>query len=254
MKIPEIPVIIASILIITSFSGCISSYGMDSDTVTPGVLTIGITPSLPPLEYYENGELKGYDIDLMKEIAYKMGLKPEFKIYSYEGAQKALLNGEIDCIPSTAISPERKEKMDFSRAYVQTYMVIAVFESSSYREIKDLNGKNVAVIKNTYTEDWANFYLGSTTANIKPYESVDSLMSDVESGNLDAVVTDQIHMDYYAHKNNLDARMISEKITIIYWAIAVKKGNNGLQDQINDALFELEEDEALYELRNKWYD
>uniref|UniRef100_A9AA88 Extracellular solute-binding protein family 3 n=1 Tax=Methanococcus maripaludis (strain C6 / ATCC BAA-1332) TaxID=444158 RepID=A9AA88_METM6 len=254
MKIPEILVITAAILIITSFSGCISSYGLESDTVKPGVLTVGITPGLPPLEYYEDGELKGYDIDLMKEIAHQMGLKLEFKVYSYEGAEKALLNGEIDCIPSTAVSPERKEKMDFSRAYIQTYMVIAVFERSSYHEIKDLNGKNVAVLKNTYSEDWADRYLGSIDANIKPYDSVDVLMSDVQSGNLDAVVTDQIHLDYYTKMNNVDSRAISEKITIAYWAIALKKDNKGLQNKINDALFELEEDEALYELRNKWYD
>ncbi|ABO34682.1 amino acid ABC transporter substrate-binding protein, PAAT family [Methanococcus maripaludis C5] len=253
MKIPPILIIIASILIITSFSGCISSYGAECDTVKPGVLTIGITPILPPLQYYEEGELKGYDIDLMKEIANKMGLEPEFKVYSYKGAEEALLNGEIDCIPSTTVSPERKERMEFSRAYLQTYMIVAVFENSPYTELKDLNGKKIAVFKDTYSEDWSYSYLGSIDAELISYESIDKLMSDIYSGNLDAVVTDQIHMDYYSEQNNFESRMISEKMTIVYWAVALKK-DNGLQDRINDALFELEQDEALYELKNKWYD
>ncbi|MBA2857806.1 polar amino acid transport system substrate-binding protein [Methanococcus maripaludis] len=254
MKIPTILVIISSILILTSFTGCTSSYGKEYSTVNPGVLTVGITPDMPPQQYYEDGELKGFDIDLMKEIADNMGLKPEFKIYEYGGAHEALLNGEIDCLPSMTISPERKKDMDFSRAYIQTYVVVAVFENSPYRELKDLNGKNIAVVTNTYTEDWAKEYLGSLNANIKSYDSVEGLVSDVYSGNIDAVVTDQIQLDYYSKQNNFESRLIFEKMTIEYWAIAVKKDNHNLQNEINDVLFELDENKALYELKNKWYD
>ncbi|WP_459201083.1 ABC transporter substrate-binding protein [Methanococcus sp. CF] len=253
MKIPTILVIISLILLITSFSGCTSSGGKEYDTVNPGVLTIGITPEMPPQQYYENGELKGFDIDLMKEIANNMGLKPEFKVYEYGGAKEALLNGEVDCLPSMTISPERKEEMDFSRAYIQTYVVVAVFEKSPYHEITDLNGKNIAVVTDTYTEDWAKEYLGSLNTNIKSYDSVEGLVSDVNSGNIDAVVTDQIQLDYYSEKYNFESRMISEKMTIVYWAIAVKKNNHNLQNEINNALFELEGDKSLYELKNKWY-
>jgi polar amino acid transport system substrate-binding protein len=253
VKIPTILVIISSILILTSFTGCTSSYGKEYSTVNPGVLTVGITPDMPPQQYYEDGELKGFDIDLMKEIANNMGLKPEFKIYEYGGAHEALLNGEIDCLPSMTISPERKKDMDFSRAYIQTYVVVAVFENSPYQDLTDLNGKEIAVVTNTYTEEWAKRYLGSLNANINSYDSIQGLVSDVYSGNIDAVVTDQIQLDYYSKNSNFESRIISEKMTIEYWAIAVKKDNHNLQNEINDVLFELDENKALYELKNKWY-
>lgn len=254
MKILPLTTIIALLLIMTSFSGCISSYGMMSDTVKPGVLTIAVTPSLPPQQYSENGELKGFDIDLMKEVANKMGLRPEFKVYTYEGAQEALLKGEVDCIPSMTVSTDRKEYMDFSRAYMQTYMVVAVFENGQYNKLTDLNGKNIAVLRDTYSEEWVEKYFGSIDANIKYYNTADEILGDVKSGNLDAVVTDEIHLNYHSEKNNIQQKTIPEKVTIVYWAVAVKKDNNDLQEKINDALFELEKDEAVYELKNKWYD
>jgi len=254
MKILPLTTILALLLIMTSFSGCISSYGMQSDTVKPGVLTIAVTPSLPPQQYSENGELKGFDIDLMKEVANKMGLRPEFKAYSYEGAEEALLKGEVDCIPSMTVSPDRKEYLDFSRTYTQTYMVVAVLENSPYDKLTDLNGKNVAVLKDTYSEEWVENYFGSIDANIKYYNTAEEILSDVKSGNLDAVVTDEIHLNYHSENSNIQDKIIPEKVTIVYWAVAMKKDNDGLQEKMNNALLELEKDEAIYELKNKWYD
>ena len=82
------------------------------------------------------------------------------------------------------------------------------------------------------------------------YEVITEILSDVKSGNLDAVVTDEIHLNYHSENSNIQDKIIPEKVTIVYWAVAMKKDNDGLQEKMNNALLELEKDEAIYELKN----
>ncbi len=85
-------------------------------------LIVGISPYWAPFSYYENGELTGFDIDLIKLIANKLGCKLEFKIYNFENIITAVSSNEVDlAIANISIIPEGRHKLiDFTNVYIDT--------------------------------------------------------------------------------------------------------------------------------------
>ncbi len=82
------------------------------------VLVVGTNAEFPPFEYYENGELIGFDIDLMCEIGKRLGYRIEFKDFAFDALINNLASGKVDCIiAGISITEERLEVVDFSIPY-----------------------------------------------------------------------------------------------------------------------------------------
>ncbi len=101
----------------------ITVNSQNSTTETDGpssrTLIVGISPDYEPFGYYENGELTGFDVDLIKLIANELGYEIEFKIYSFENLVSAVYTGDVDlAISAIAITEERKKSIDFTNVYI----------------------------------------------------------------------------------------------------------------------------------------
>ncbi len=97
-------------------------------TLTPGKIIIGSDTAFPPFENVENGEVVGFDVDLMKAIGEKLGLAVEFKSYKFDALITGLQAGsEFDMIASAmTITDERKQSVDFSNPYINSNQSLAV--------------------------------------------------------------------------------------------------------------------------------
>ena len=101
----------------SAFAGGNNGYVMD------GKIRVGVCADFKPFEYYdENGELAGFDIDLMKYIAQRSGFEVEFVNMHFRDLFSAVESGEIDCaISAITVTEERGKSIDFSEIYLETY-------------------------------------------------------------------------------------------------------------------------------------
>ncbi|MBA2861807.1 ABC transporter substrate-binding protein [Methanococcus maripaludis] len=121
-------ILIISTIFLIVFSGCTE----DNTGANNQVLTVGVCTDLAPTSYIEDGEFKGFEVELIYEISKRLDLQPEFIVYSFSGLLDAVSEGEVDCgIGYIGKTPERQLKMDFSRPYGYTYSTILVRSDST---------------------------------------------------------------------------------------------------------------------------
>jgi len=222
-------------------------------------LIVGTNASFAPFEYVDaSNQLTGFDVELMKAIAEEAGFAVQFKDISWEGLFLTLQNGETDVLISgITITDERKETMDFSEPYFEAEQLIAVREDANITQFADLKDQNMTVgVQTGSTADTiVSELLGSTSPNIKRYETVPNAMQALQIGDVDAVVADNAVVQNYL-KNNPGVKLktvADEAFPKEYYGIAVKKGNKELLDKINQALKTLKENGTYDQLYEKYF-
>lgn len=222
-------------------------------------LVVGLDASFAPFEYVDaSNQLTGFDVELMKAIAKEAGFEVQFKNTSWEGLFLTLQNGETDVLISgITITDKRKETMDFSEPYFEAEQLIAVREDANITQFADLKDQNMTVgVQTGSTADTiVSKLLGSTSPNIKRYETVPNAMQALQIGDVDAVVADNAVVQNYL-KNNPGAKLktvADEAFPKEYYGIAVKKGNKELLDKINQALKTLKENGTYDQLYEKYF-
>lgn len=109
-------------------SGVTEKPAGEIKTLTPGKIIVGSDTAFPPFENVENGEVVGFDVDLMKAIGEKLGMTVEFKSYKFDALITGLQAGtEFDMVASAmTITDERKQSVDFSDPYINSNQSLAV--------------------------------------------------------------------------------------------------------------------------------
>lgn len=109
-------------------SGVTEKPAGEIKTLTAGKIIVGSDTAFPPFENVENGEVVGFDVDLMKAIGEKLGLQVEFKSYKFDALITGLQAGtEFDMVASAmTITDERKQSVDFSDPYINSNQSLAV--------------------------------------------------------------------------------------------------------------------------------
>ncbi|CAF30326.1 ABC transporter substrate-binding protein [Methanococcus maripaludis] len=241
--------LIISTIFLIVFSGCTE----DNTGANNQVLTVGVCTDLAPTSYIEDGEFKGFEVELIYEISKRLDLQPEFVVYSFSELLDAVSEGEVDCgIGYIGKTPERQLKMDFSRPYGYTYSTILVRSDSNCVGIKCLENKSVGVLKDSIEEYWLESLLKSMDFKIIIYENQNDINNDLLSGKIDSEVTDHITSLYLIQDYDTELKIVGDKFDIIYVAIAIDNTNPELKKSIDVALLEMENDGTLVKLKEKW--
>jgi polar amino acid transport system substrate-binding protein len=246
MKKIILVLIALSLVPITLFAG----GAAEEDTVM-----IATDATWPPMEYIdENGELVGFDVELIQAIAEETDLTIELKNTSWDGIFAGLANGAYDAIiSSVTITEDRKNAMLFTEPYVNAGQVLIVKKSASgISGIEDMFGKKVGA-QNGTTGDFA----------IEEYPEIDRMaydeiglaVEDLMNGNIDGVVCDSITASDYVLNNDNYAGSLTiagEPFTEEYLGIAVSKNRPDLVEKFNEGLAAVEASGTMDELVAKW--
>ncbi len=227
--------------------------------VEEGYLTVGSDIAYPPFEYTDKdtGEYVGFDIDLMKEVAKRMGLEVKFVNTAWDGIIPGLLAHKYDVICSAmTITEERAKQVDFSDPYFEARQVIITrADDTSINDVEDLAGKVVAVQQGT-TGDFAAQKLveEGIQFEIKRFEGTPEALMAVQKGDADAAIIDNFVAYIAAKENPTIYRVVeSDKFAPEYYGIAVNKDNPALLEKINEVLKEIKEDGTYDKIYNKWF-
>ena len=217
-----------------------------------GKLLIGTDATYPPFESkdIQTGEVAGFDIDLMKAICQKLGVRPEFVIVPFDGIIPGLNNNKYDAIISSfTITVAREEVVDFSEPYYVAGQAIAVpLGDTVTKNLDDLIGKRIGTQLGTTGEMLAKQVPG---AQVISFDNISVAFIDLENGKLDAILNDKPTSQMII-KVRRSAKIVGPLLTKEAYGIAVRQGDKKLLEAINLALQQLKEEGVLEELNRKW--
>lgn len=222
-------------------SGTSSSASIQ--TITEGKLTMSTNAEFEPFEYRDNGEIVGIDVDIAKEVAKKLGLELEINDVDFAALVAELQSNKCDFVAAGMTADEdRKKNVDFSDSYFDASQAIIVQKGSEIQSRTDLNGKTVGVQQGTTGDSFCTDEDGTSdikVGTVKRYNKGSDAVSDLITGRIDAVIIDNFPATKFVQKNSDKLEKLDDALTSEEYAIAVKKGDTALLDQINAVLKEM---------------
>lgn len=215
------------------------------------VLVMATNAEFPPYEYHDGGDIVGIDVEVAEAIAEKLGMTLEVEDIAFDSIIPELESGKADIgVAGMTVNEDRLKNVDFTEPYTTASQVIIVKEDSDIAGPDDLKGKYIGVQLGTTGDIYASDYEadGSTIERYnKGFEAVQAM----QQGKIDAVVIDQEPAKVFVSQNE-GIKILDEALTVEEYAIAIKKGNTELLDQVNGALAELKESGDLQAIIDKY--
>lgn len=204
----------------------------------------------------EIGDIVGFDIDLAREVAARMGVKLNTKSINWVNSTSILTNGEVDVLwNGLNINDDISKVMIFSKPYLNNMLVIVKhIDDETINSIDDLSGKVVAVQYGGNYEQIANHPITPKIKELKKYDLNTDALIDLQNGRVDAVVLDDIYANYYIAEKKVPFDVVeSTPFTDGLYVVGFKKSDVKLRDEINRILDEMKADGKAAEISEKWF-
>lgn len=228
-----------------------------TDLQNKGTMIVGIDDQFPPMGFVgDDGELTGFDVELSKLVAEKLGVEAVIQPIDWSAKEMELNNGNIDVIwNGYTIMAERIEKVEFTKPYLNNQQMLAVAKDSPYQTKEDLVGKVVGAQTMTSGLDALNAdpVLATGAAEITEYDDYLMALLDLGTTRLDAVAVDKILIGYVMAQEPGKYRILDEPLSDEYYGIGCPKGAVALREAIDNTLDELYEDGSIEELSTEWF-
>ncbi len=214
---------------------------------------VGAYPSNPPWEYKnEQSQFEGFEVDLVKEIADRLGAEVNFADLGFQALFAATSSGRIDMAISTiTITNERLQNQSFTQGYFDSDLAL-IATKDGIDGLDGLNGKNVGVLASSIAEGWVKERqeeLG--IAGINSYPDQQNLLLDVRAGRVAGAVGD-IAGYQYAFTQMPDLEILARIPTGDRFGIMLPK-DSPLLERVNAAITEIKQDGTLAEIHKKWF-
>lgn len=220
-----------------------------------GTIIVGLEGDWAPWSYVdENDELTGYDVEIAKAIADKLGVEIQIVPGEWDGLFAGMDAGRYDMVVNgVEVTEERADKYDFSTpyAYIRTALIVKG-DNDSIKTFEDLKGKKTAnSIASTYM-NLAESY-GATCYGVS---TLDETLTMVLQGRVDATLNAIVSFtDYMAQHPDSNLKVVATTEEASNVAIPMRKGDEtaSLREAVNKAIDELREDGTLSELSTRFF-
>ncbi|MGA8209885.1 MAG: basic amino acid ABC transporter substrate-binding protein [Nocardioidaceae bacterium] len=248
-----------SVVALLALAACGSSESATTssgaDIVNEGKLTVCSSLPYKPFEFQQSGEIVGFDVDLMKEVAKSLDLEVKYLITPFEGIQsgQALNTGQCDIAAAgMTITDARAKVIDFSDPYFDATQALLVQKKDSYDSLESLAGKRIGVQTGTtgeiYTKENA-----PESAKIVVFEDLGLETAAIKTGQVDAIVQDNGPLLDYA-KANPDTKVTTEFDTGEQYGFGLKKGDSAeLMKTTNETIKKLKDSGKYDTIYKKWF-
>ena len=259
MKIRRTAALVAMPLLALALTACGGGGGgttkSGAQLVSTGKLTVCSDVPYPPFEDFDKGSptgFKGFDIDIVSQIARGMKLDLVVKDSSFDPLQSglALNSGQCDIGASAmTITPDRQKNIDFSTGYYDSKQSLLVPDGSPIASIDDLAGKKVGVQQGTtgksYTEK------NAPDARIVTFPSDAEMYQAIKAGQVDALLQDlPVNLN---HEQVGGFKIVQTYSTNEQYGLAMKKGNTKLVSEVDSQLEKMRSDGTYQKLYDTYF-
>jgi cystine transport system substrate-binding protein len=220
-----------------------------------GTLRVALEGTYPPFNFKDpkTGQLAGYDVDVAKLLAAKLGLKPEFVSTEWTAILAGLSAGKYDVIiGQVGITPKREQAFDFSEPYTYStpQLIVRRNETASYTALSDLKGKKVGVGQGTVFEQQARAVPG---IDVKSYPATPENLQDLAFGRIDVALNDNLIVAYLLKNSQLPIKEGPRVGSVSRMGIPFVKGNPRFKAAIDKAILDARADGSLRQASIKWF-
>lgn len=221
-----------------------------------GTLIVGFDQDFPPMGFVgDNGEYTGFDLDLAKEVASRLGLEYKAQPIAWDSKDMELESGNIDCIWNGFTITGREDDYTWTTPYMANKQVFVVANDSDIKSQADLAGKVVEVQADSSAEAALkeNQDLANTFGQLLTTPDYNTAFMDLEQGAVDAVAMDVIVAGYQIKQRNADFKILDDSLSEEEYGVGFKKGNTELRDKVQGALKEMAADGTLAKISDEWF-
>lgn len=201
----------------------------------------------------EDGNLTGYDIEVARGIAERLGVEAEFAEGEWDGLLAGLDSGRYDTMANgVSVTEERGEKYDFTEPYAYNRIVVITLGDSDIASLEDLSGKTTANTLGSSYAMLAESY-GATNTGVDDFNQTIQLL---EAGRIDATLNDEVVIYDYMQQHpdaNLKIAAESEDPTHVAFPLRREEATAGLLDAMNEAIQDMRDTGELAELSNQFF-
>lgn len=221
-----------------------------------GTLIVGFDQDFPPMGFVgDNGEFTGFDLDLAKEVASRLGLEYKAQPIAWDSKDMELESGNIDCIWNGFTMTGREDDYTWTTPYMANKQVFVVANDSDINSQADLAGKVVEVQADSSAEAALreNQDLANTFGQLLTTPDYNTAFMDLEQGAVDAVAMDTIVAAYQIKQRNADFKILDDALSEEEYGVGFKKGNTELRDKVQATLEEMAADGTLAKISDEWF-
>ncbi|WP_199508431.1 MULTISPECIES: amino acid ABC transporter substrate-binding protein [unclassified Psychrobacter] len=221
-----------------------------------GTITVGTEGTYPPFTYHdESGKLTGYDVEVTRAVADKLGVDVDFKETQWDAMLAGLDSERFDMVANQVAltTPEREAKYDKSTAYSWSgAVVLAKKEDNRYNAWESIKGLRSAQSLSSNYGELAEKY----GATVVPVDGMAQAVELVKQDRADLTMNDELAVLDYLKKtpnSGLEIKLKAPAAEKTGSGIILRKGNEDVLNKINDAMAELEQDGTLTKISEEFF-
>lgn len=229
---------------------CIFCAACDNQTKTEHLM-VGVSADNPPYEFMRDGQIVGFDIDLINAMGERLGKKIVIKNFDFSGLLAALVSNNIDiAISGLTVTEEREKHVSFSIPYMTTKVSVLYRLEDNFHGITDLQNKVIGVQLGTTWGIIANDLSKKVNIKINHLSNNLMLVEELKAKVIDAIILEELQSQKFI-ENNQRLASFSLKEFSSEFAVAMAKNSN-LIKEMNKVIKDLEEEGEVEKLKKKW--
>ncbi len=233
------------------------------DIKKKGEMVVGMEVAYVPYEFFKDGEVMGYDVDLTRKFAEKLGVKVTFVDTEWAGIIPALLAKKFDVIISgMTITAERAQKVNFSMPYAEaTSVVLARADDDSIKTAEDMAGKRMGAQLGSAADKVAKQFEATLKAKGKPgysdyklYDHYPEAYVDLTNKRIDGVVNALSSLQIVIKETPGKYKTVTGVQAIkAYFGMAFRLQDKQMLAFVNEQLGAMKKSGELEKLQIKWF-
>jgi len=222
----------------------------DLGLIQEGQLLVGTDTPFPPFEIGQPPDITGFDIEVVDEIANRLGLEVTYQDTSFDTIFRDLAQGRFDLVvAASTITAEREQTVDFSDPYYRANQALVAPVDSEIQGVDDLEGATVGAQDGTTGEAYANDE--TPAAEVRGFPEGPDALNALRQGQVDAVIIDEpVAEEFIAQQPDLEIVQIP---TGELYGLPVAEDNDALREEVNAALLEMKDDGTVARLYQKYF-
>ena len=220
-------------------------------------IVVGLDDNFPPMGFRdEKNELVGFDIDMAREAAKRMGMEVDFKPIDWSAKEAELSAKRVDVLwNGLTITEERKKNIAFTAPYMENHQIVVVAATSPIKAKADLAGKVVGAQDGSSAVDAVkkDDAVFKSFKEFKTFGDNVTALMDLSTGRLDAVVVDEVVGRYYTSKKPGEYRILTDNFGSEDYGVAVRKDDAELLSRLDQTLDAMAADGSAKAIYDKWF-
>lgn len=250
-----------TILIALTLAGTASAASVRDDICQSGKFTAGVKYDSPPFGFVdENGDVTGFDVDLVREIAKdltevcKKPVKLELKQVTSANRIQFVQNSTVDLAAATATATyARMDSVDFTNTYFLDGQRLLVAADSPIKTVRDLAGKRVGTAQGSTSE--ANLKAAAPKSTVVSFQQYTDAFTALQQGRVDAVSTDStILLGLKASAPDpTKYKLVGPYFSNEPYGMLLKQNDSKWRNFVNESLTRMGADGTYKKIFNKWF-